>query len=512
MDKSILSKVIAHPFFLALYSVLALFSTNLGEMVFRSNLRPLAFAMLLSFVLCGLFYLVYRQWLRAGIAATWALFLFFTYGHIYNLLKIGLPMLARHRYLVPLWGLLLLFGLILVVGKIRNPKPITAILNVVSLVLVVFSLFTIGRYYVLKTRTSQAYEIQPGQLALIPPKDPPDIYYILLDGYTRADVLDEKFGFDNSAFINELESRSFYVPTCNRSNYTSTQLNLATLLNMDYLEGLVGEIEDKSSIENAPLEDLGKHNKVMSALQQVGYETVAFETSYYWSHFTDADYYFEPTQQSGLSASLSSFEELYLDTTLVSVLLDWSSFQATQIAVMPRQVHYDRINFVLNTLKELPNFEGPQFTFAHMVIPHPPYIFDENGLIADLSQYSDSWQEGEKGREGYLNNIRFINQQILDVIDVIQDKSTTPPIIIIQSDHGSDFTDRTMNFAAYYFPGEGSAALYNTITPVNTFRLVFDTYFDASLPLLPDRSFVSVGGYYEFQSVEDPYPHCQNND
>jgi hypothetical protein len=427
-------------------------------------------------------------------------------------LKASAPALARHRYLLPFLGLLLLLGLVFVVRKIKQPKSITAILNIVSLALVVFSLFTIGRYYFLKNRTSQTYEIQPGQLALTPPKDPPDIYYILLDGYTRADVLDEKFGFDNSSFINELESRGFYVPTCNRSNYTSTQLSLATLLNMDYLEGLVGEIEDKSSMENAPLEDLGKHNKVMSALQQAKYETVAFESSYYWSHFTDADYYFEPVQKSGLSASLSSFEELYLDTTMFSVLLDWSKLQASQIAIMPRQVHYNRINFVLTTLKDLHNLEGPQFTFAHMVIPHPPYIFDENGLIADLSEYNDSWQEGEKGRQGYLNNIRFINRQILDVIDEIQAKSTTPPIIIIQSDHGSDFTDRTMNFAAYYFPGEGSAALYDTITPVNTFRLVFDIYFDADLPLLPDQSFVSAGGYYEFQLADDPYPHCQNQD
>jgi hypothetical protein len=41
---------------------------------------------------------------------------------------------------------------------------------------------------------------------------------------------------------------------------------------------------------------------------------------------------------------------------------------------------------------------------------------------------------------------------------------------------------------------------------------VFDIYFDADLPLLPDQSFVSAGGYYEFQLADDPYPHCQNQD
>jgi hypothetical protein len=33
-------------------------------------------------------------------------------------------------------------------------------------------------------------------------------------------------------------------------------------------------------------------------------------------------------------------------------------------------------------------------------------------------------------------------------------------------------------------------ALYPTMTPVNEFRMIFNLYFGANLPLLPDRSFV----------------------
>jgi hypothetical protein len=44
---------------------------------------------------------------------------------------------------------------------------------------------------------------------------------------------------------------------------------------------------------------------------------------------------------------------------------------------------------------------------------------------------------------------------------------------------------------AYYFPG-GNDDLYPTITPVNTFRLIFNKYFDQDYPLLEDKALYSA--------------------
>jgi hypothetical protein len=406
--------------------------------------------------------------------------------------------------------------LIRLLRKLKDARPLTQILNVVALTLLVFSLFSVGRYYFWKLRAQSTYAVDSdaSELGLTLPKNPPDIYYILLDGYTRADVLQESFGFDNSPFIEDLEALGFDVIDCSRSNYTHTQLTLPTMLNMDYLDDLVGEIENKVVMESVPLSDLTLHNKAMTALQSLGYETVAFETGYYWSHFYEADYYFEPTRQALAATPLTEFEELYLDTTLLSVALDWQrylSVTAIQAPTMPREGHYIRVNFTLDTLETLPELEGPQFVFAHLVIPHKPYIFNEDGLIPDLNLYSDARESGEAGRAGYLNNIRFINPHILDVVKTILRISSTDPIIIIQSDHGSDFVDRTKNFAAFYLPGEGEAVLYQSMTPVNTFRLIFDAYFGADLPLLPDRSYTNTTDlFYDFQEVEEDNPSCQS--
>jgi hypothetical protein len=519
MIKKIFSQVVWHPILFALYSVLTLFSYNLGEIVFDSTIRSFIIVIVLSLMVLCVYKLIVKDWRRAGLFATWSLIIFLTYGHFYNFLK-GLPLdvsFVRHRYLVPLWMILFLMGHFLLIKKLKDPELMTVVFNVISLILILFSMFSLGKYAYMKAKAKRTYRVDYGSLSMEIelPKNPPDIYYILLDGYSRADVLETKFGFDNSEFVQQLEEIGFFVADCSRSNYIHTQLTLATLFNMAYLEEIVGEIEDKSAIENVPLESLTKNNAVMSTLEQVGYETVAFETSYYWSHFYEADYYFEPSHQALADSSLNGFEELYIDTTLLSPLFDWQKFlsiKAIQAPDFPREKHFIRINFVLDTLKKLPEMAGPQFTFAHMVIPHPPYIFTEDGLISDINMYSEDYTRGEKGKEGYLNNIRFINQEILLVVEELLNQSNTEPIIIIQSDHGSDFCDRTLNFSAFYFPNGGDEMLYDTITPVNTFRLVFNYYFNSNLDVLPDLSYTTGGdGYYDFIAVDDPFRNCQDS-
>jgi hypothetical protein len=84
------------------------------------------------------------------------------------------------------------------------------------------------------------------------------------------------------------------------------------------------------------------------------------------------------------------------------------------------------------------------------------------------------------------------------IISDIIDKSSVPPIIIIQGDHGpgvpvqsGDYNARRMQILnAYYFP-EVDVPLYAEITPVNSFRILFNYYFDQDLELRDDISFFS---------------------
>jgi hypothetical protein len=77
----------------------------------------------------------------------------------------------------------------------------------------------------------------------------------------------------------------------------------------------------------------------------------------------------------------------------------------------------------------------------------------------------------------------------------VQD-SRIPPVIIVQGDHGPlpDLTEepsqRLPILNAYYLPGvEMDSMLYPSISPVNSFRVVLNSYFGQNLPLLEDQSY-----------------------
>ena len=95
---------------------------------------------------------------------------------------------------------------------------------------------------------------------------------------------------------------------------------------------------------------------------------------------------------------------------------------------------------------------------------------------------------------GYAGQVAFVNSQMERIIDSILAESATTPVIIIQGDHGPDSTsgrvsyvqERMTNLNAYLLP-TGDAGLYPDITPVNSFRVVFNEVFGGNYELLPDR-------------------------
>ena len=122
----------------------------------------------------------------------------------------------------------------------------------------------------------------------------------------------------------------------------------------------------------------------------------------------------------------------------------------------------------------------------------------------------------ERFIEGYRNQSIFITHRIEETIDRILATSPEPPIIILQSDHGSelnldpedvrntDLRERMSILSAYYFPGKKYEGLYDSISPVNSFRVVLNTFFRARIQLLADRSYYSTWSEpYKFIEVTD---------
>jgi hypothetical protein len=118
--------------------------------------------------------------------------------------------------------------------------------------------------------------------------------------------------------------------------------------------------------------------------------------------------------------------------------------------------------------------------------------------------------------QGYHDQALFVTKQLQKAVDAILLNSPTPPIIIIQGDHGyeakvddspytnQDYRDRMAILNAYHLPAGAAKKLYPSISPVNTFRLIFSHYFNANLPLLPDKSYFSSEAHpYDFINLQN---------
>ena len=90
--------------------------------------------------------------------------------------------------------------------------------------------------------------------------------------------------------------------------------------------------------------------------------------------------------------------------------------------------------------------------------------------------------------------MEFIDSHIVPVVQAIIEKSDVPPVIIIMGDHGPSGDHvtpamRMANLNAYYVKETARKDLYESITPVNSFRVVFNNYFGMDMPLLEDISY-----------------------
>jgi hypothetical protein len=348
-------------------------------------------------------------------------------------------------------------------------------LTVAVFCVVLFNLFTrLSRFDnpVIEDRDPTAGVPQNASISL-PVK--PDVYYIILDGYGRQDVLQQYYNFDNSGYLQNLRDMGFYVADESTSNYSQTRLSLPSSLNMEYIEQMFAVT---SNTPTSAIENLLDQNRVMRLFHEQGYEVVNFSAGF---EMTDS------LSQADINYSFGPFGDFavaYFRTTMLSV------FPIDELA------NRERIVRTLEAMPALADQDQPTFAFAHILAPHPPFWFNADGSPADMSARGAYTLNGWTPLERYSNQIIYLNHLVEVAMSSILERSETPPIIIIQGDHGpaSDWhamQERMPILNVYYLPEEGSQYLYPSITPVNSFRLIFDIYFGKHFGLLADHAYLS---------------------
>jgi hypothetical protein len=256
-----------------------------------------------------------------------------------------------------------------------------------------------------------------------------------------------------------------------------------------------------------------QNSKVMHKFKQYGYHTVTFRGFMGLIDIKTSDTYINYEKEKDYSQRLETrnFGSLYWETTAFSAINEqfnvypdlvemygpsylkaYASEQEVVDGLDPKfkQV-YDQNLYGFNALERVPKeIVSPKFVYAHLYSAHWPFMLQPDGsLRLPFTQ--------KMTPEGYVDAVKYTNNRILDSIDSILENSEVEPIIILQGDHSNHWVgkvewsglDRVKILSAYYLPDGGDKALYDTISPVNNFRLIFKQYFGEDIEPLPDINY-----------------------
>jgi hypothetical protein len=516
---NILSRLPLHPFLFAAYSVLFVYAENLSEVLLVDMGAPLGRALIVAGAATAVAMVILRGPQRGALVATAGVVAFAFFGHLASeLAKLSLD----ERGQLAFWAAVVVAAAIVAILARAKLDSITLGLNTISLVLVIMTLAAIVPY-----EAGRAARVA----AAPPPTDTPiaeatrlpnrDIYYLVFDRYGSDWSLEHRYGIDND-LPEWLAGEGFQVIPGARANYRATDFSLASTLNMRLLDELterVGPVSD----DRTPARQLITDHEVGTFLRANGYRYFHLGS---WFGPTRSNPRADEVLTEGVDTEFSS---VLHDTSIrpaLDRLLDDGTDDGTDgeapdgEAPEPtfRERHRDIPLFQFRQLQRLPAVPGRKFVFAHILLPHPPYVFDRDGRTVT--------EEQEKaGEEADLvaAQLAYTNDHIrATVAALLSGPPESDPIIVIQADEGPflcgntdcvDLDPETLGIrlgvlGAYYLPDMPADSLSPTHSSVNTFRFIFREYFGADLPPLPDRSFTWPDNdhLYDFQDITDLLP------
>jgi hypothetical protein len=350
------------------------------------------------------------------------------------------------------------------------------------------------------------------------PPDParPDIYVIFLDGYPRADVLADQYGFDNSPFLAALAQRGLAVAEASHSNYTLTQFALVSMFNVDLLQDIpelapvIAGDARAQPVSRRILND----NIVLNEMRELGYLTVGLAGTYEDVALRQADIFLE-------TGHMNEIEWRLIARTFIPDVIN---------AIVPTFFRDQQRSFVNTAFEQAARVArdrhiGPRFMLAHVFAPRSPLVFGAEGEpmdVAELRRTDDTAQAFGLSLEEFGRRLRgqveYVNGKTLDLIDTIQAEAEQPPVIIVMSDHGSrsrlldaDHPDPELvreqfgTLFAAATPGH-SNVFPEDVTPAQVMGRLQEAYFDVRYVPPGNGIYAGDSNHYAFRRLGDAPP------
>jgi hypothetical protein len=318
-------------------------------------------------------------------------------------------------------------------------------------------------------------------------KNKPDIYYIVLDEFAGFKSMREYWEYSGiDKFKEFLTARNFVVYEDSKAGANSTLHQLFTRLN--YQETPYELTQENMDIWLEGIAD----NRVMKFMKDQGYTTVTFnEMSYAYSsaqEMLNVDYSFdyEDVPATDLGIFFDNFGIMVADNTMINVFSKFYKRSGSN-------QHSNMIFYTTEKIGNLQEISSPKFVYVHLIFPHLPYMFDQDGNVNLPEVYTNY--------DYYLGNYKFAVKLAMEMVDnILSDYNPTQqPVIVLQSDHGfrnlkdkntdeQPLPDYPREFGldilyARLMPGYEASYSAQEVDPINTFPVIFNYLFDVNIPL-----------------------------
>lgn len=475
------------PVLVASYPIIYLYSQNVQIVSSSQLVLPLSIAWAGSLILWAIFSLIIKDTKKGGIISAVFVVFFFAYGHLFDWATSISALELRHRHFLPIT--LFIAGYIgYFIATIKKPEPIANAFKMSCIVvafLLVVNIVPIMPVELQKSKmgihqNSTSSGIAPGTVGSA--ANYPDIYYIVLDEYASFETQETVWGYNNSEFKDFLKSKGFFVAEKSRTHSLDTLHIMASILNMEYIDQDADTLEKFSLIND---------NKVMRLLSTKGYTTVAIDgikVPYGNKERIQSDHYFDPRELTTENYIFNAYPEL---GTLVFENTMAKPFLFVFEPNIRNNMDWHRIsrNNEFNQITRLYDIPSPKFVYAHMMLPHTPFVFDKDGNAIDAKDMANY-----RDKNIYLGQLIFATSKIEETVDAIlkQYPESSPPIIIIQSDHGLRYLHAGVE---EYMPENESYQVLNTfllpnydyqnldgdILPIKVLPLVIEYYINTTV-------------------------------
>ncbi len=512
------NKFFSKYFFIALgistYPVTVLYTSNYENTSLVMYLIPLVFVYFCTSFFYFVFFLVNKKYPINNIylCASIISMVFFLYGsfneQLINHDNSLISMFGGHRFLFPL----ILGCLVLIIYFIKDLDYRSKKYRFILLYFILINTLPFFQlsYYLYSSESKYSKKELVFDNSMRKNKLP-NVYYIILDGYGSSTTMKKLFDFDNFNFNSNLEKIGFKVQNNASSNYCRTNFSLSSTLNVNYIQNIV-----KKDIYQSDLNMYLSNNIVSETFKKNGYTYYLFDSGFGLKNKYDS-------KDILVSTDNIFFSKLFTtsDNDILGAFIKNSIFKVFQSNFFTN-ISVKNYSFkVLNVFEKLPKIaknDDKKFVFAHIICPHPPFLFNEFGKISEygIDDPNKAWDS-----KLYISQLKFINKEVINLINQIIINDVNDKIIIIQGDHGSRILsessklnnsekwvlERYSILNAIYLSDnlKYKSDLYKNwnYSSVNTFRLIFNNIFNSKLELLPDKkNYSNLNEPYNFKIIQ----------